>query len=240
MHNLNITSDTKAMNRTISFPSLLLAIVLLAFSATSPAQEDVATTAVAAPAGNYSFSRNIEMRPSDKRSLNLKAEERNPYARRSSKDEEELDGTENEEELQIRDLLSSLSVSGRSRGKNGLRILFGDIILERGENLPRLIEDQSANLQVVEVSEDAVVLGWLDEETGELTGKTVQIAYDLSPSVTYALHGQPGGSRNSDGAVADRRMGVMRIGQERKKVESELLARDPSKDLPREVYQAGQ
>ena len=112
--------------------------------------------------------------------------------------------------------------------------------MERGKVLPQLIVDQSEQLQVIEVNEDTVILGWLDIETGELTGKTTQVAYDLSPSIAYALHGQSAGEVSKDGKTAERRMGVLRIGQDRKRFESEMAAKDPSKKVPQEVYQAGQ
>ncbi|MAS93020.1 MAG: hypothetical protein CMO55_07460 [Verrucomicrobiales bacterium] len=218
--------------------AILLSVTSPLFGQTAP--EPGAAVSAVAPITNYTPSREIGMRPEDKRSLSLKVNERNPYAKRSAKEEAELEGTENEEELRLRDMLSSLSVTGRSRGPNGLRVLLGDIILERGKVLPQLIVDQSEQLQVIEVNEDTVILGWLDIETGELTGKTTQVAYDLSPSIAYALHGQSAGEVSKDGKTAERRMGVLRIGQDRKRFESEMAAKDPSKKVPQEVYQAGQ
>ncbi|MDF1659281.1 MAG: hypothetical protein P1U58_16815 [Verrucomicrobiales bacterium] len=192
-------------------------------------------------AAAYVPSREIEMTPDQKRPLILKSEERNPYARRSPDKQELNDQGDNAEELEIRERLSSLSVSGRSQGNNGLRVLLGDIIIEQGRILPKLLQDQSEDLKVMEVSDDSVILGWLDIETGELTGKTMQMAYDLTPSISYALHGQDR-APSSDGGVqmAERRMGVLHIGQERKKQKSQMAANDPAKRLPREVTEAGQ
>jgi hypothetical protein len=118
-------------------------------------------------------------------------------------------------------------------------VLLGDIILEEGAVLPQLLEDQSENLRVVELSEDTVVLGWLDIETKELTGKSMQVAYDLSPSVSIALQGQIDTGEDEEGIVM-RRMGVLRIGQERKKSESGMAARESSNPIPPEVFKAGQ
>jgi hypothetical protein len=192
-------------------------------------------------AASYVPGREIAMTPDQKRPLILKSDERNPYARRSPEKEELNDQGDNAEELEIRERLSSLSVSGKSLGNNGLRVLLGDIIIEQGRILPKLLEDQSEDLKVIEVSDDSVVLGWLDIETGELTGKTMQMAYDLSPSISYALHGQER-TISEDGAVqmAERRMGVLHIGQERKKQQSQMAANDPAQRLPREVIEAGQ
>lgn len=193
----------------------------------------------AAASANFSPTRMIEMRPDEKRPLILKNNERNPYANRSPDKVEVSEEGENAEEIQIRERLNSLTVTGQSRGPNGLRLLLGDIILEAGRILPELLEDQSENLKVIEVTEDILVLGWLDIETLEPTGKVMQIPYDLSPSVSYALHGQGAGDTEV-GAIAERRMGVLRIGQDRKEQESQMAKQDPAKKLPREVYAAGQ
>lgn len=228
------------MKRIESILPIVLGLAAFVAAPETQGQNAPAPPALAAPVApvtNYTPSREIGMRPEDKRSLTLKVNERNPYARRSAKEEAAIDGPENEEELQLRDMLSTLTVTGRSRGPNGLRVLLGDIILERGKVLPQLIVDQSERLQVIEVNDDTVILGWLDVETGELTGKTTQVAYDLSPSISYALHGQ---SLAAEGRPAERRMGVLRIGQDRKRFETEMAERDPSRNVPPEVYQAGQ
>jgi len=165
-----------------------------------------------APAANFALSRMIEMRPEDKRPLILNENERNPYARRSPRKENLDSGEENEEELEIRERLGSLSVTGRSRGPNGLRVLLGDIIIEQGRVLPQLLENQTEHLEVIQVDEGSIVLGWLDPDTGELTGRTMQMGYDLSPQINYALHGQSrdGKTKNAKDSTATPRMGVMR------------------------------
>lgn len=199
----------------------------------------VVPAAIPSPAMTYSPGRTIPIRPDSKRPLLLKEEERNPYADRSPDQQAVADGGDNAEEMEIRSALSSLSVTGQSRGPNGLRILLGDIILEKGRRLPPLLPDQSEALEVVEVSEDSVVLAWLDIESGEPTGKTMQMAYDLTPSVAYALHGQPKGQGDQEG-TPDLRMGLMRVNQERKRAESRMADKDAGKERPEGVSQAGQ
>lgn len=219
---------------------LLFALILLVLPATAQDGND-GMPAVVPAALSYVPGRTIEMTPDQKRPLLLKEGERNPYARRAPEQENLTDDGENAEEMQIRQRLSSLSVSGKSQGSKGLRILLGDIILEQGRILPQLLVEQTQNLKVIEVSEDAVLLGWMDIETGELTGKTIPVTYDLSPSIAYALHGQERGvSETGEPMMADRQMGVLRIGQERKKLEQQMAASDPAKRLPREVIEAGQ
>lgn len=191
-----------------------------------------------APAATYNPKRMIEMEPREKRPLLLKEGERNPYAQRTETETIIDENGENPEETQIRRALTSLSVSGQVRGPNGLRLLLGDIILEKDKVLPELLPDQTQNLKVLEVTEDSVVLAWLDIETNEPTGRNMQLSYDLTPSVSYALRGQL--NRSEEGAPAQVQMGVLRIGQERKREEAKLTENDPAKKLPREIYEAGQ
>lgn len=134
--------------------------------------------------------RHIEMRPTEKRSLNLKATERNPYAARAPQEEFNEEDDQNSEEMAISSKLRALNVSGSSRSARGLRLLLGDILIERGKILPPLILDQTQHLKVLEVDTEKIVLGWMDGESSELTGKTLRIIYDLEPSVGYVLQGQ--------------------------------------------------
>ena len=184
----------------------------------------------------------IEMRPSEKRQLSLKIAERNPYARRAEGQSTSAEIGPDSEEARIRKTLSSLAVSGSSRGPNNdLKVQMGDITLEIGRILPKLLVDQTENLQVTELTEDSITLGWMDVETGELTGKSMQVAYDLSPSITYQLSGQNLLADSKRGATpAKPKMGVLRIGKQRRVQAAELYAKDPARNLPREVYEAAQ
>tara|TARA_R110000850_G_scaffold185992_6_gene311918 strand:+ start:431 stop:1147 length:717 start_codon:yes stop_codon:yes gene_type:complete len=176
----------------------------------------------------------IEMRPTEKRPLIVRASERNPYANRSQDQRDVNDNGENVEEVKIRQQLQALSVTGQSQGLNGLRLLLGDIIIERGEIMPQLLEDQSATLQVVEVTTDLIVLGWVDVESGELTGKSMPISYDLSPSVSYALHGQSNAESTDPGQPSERRMGVFRLDNKQLNRVSGMASRPPVEEDERE------
>lgn len=174
-----------------------------------------------APAASFNPTRPIKMRPPQKRALLLKESERNPYARRNPHEEVAAQETINAEEIRIRNHIASMRVAGRSTGPNGMRVLLGDLILEEGRILPQLIEGQSEGLRVIDVNEDTVVLGWIDAENGNPTGKSMQIGYDLSPVVSFAL-GAPETSR--DGNSDPPRMGRIHIDRERKK-ETQTIAR---------------
>ncbi len=190
--------------------SLLFALIGATTLHAQEEQLDENGMPIAAPSvANYTPSRMIEMRPTDKSPLISKANERNPYARRSAADEAKANGEENQEEVLIRQKLSMLSVKGRSLGPNGPRILLGDIILEKGKELPPLLQQQVETLKVIDISDNSIILGWLDVETREPTGKTMQVTYDLTPRITYALHGQGPGSSNSEGEESGQVFGTM-------------------------------
>ena len=178
------------------------------------------TTGFAEEVSESFGNRKIEMRPNEKRALTLKSSERNPYAKRSVAKKPDQEGEQNAEEIAIRSKIKGLTVSGSSRGNNGLRLLLGDILVERGMVLPQLVVNQTQHLKVVDVAADKIVLGWMDVESGELTGKTMQVAYDLAPSVTYVLQGQVGGS--TDGVVKRQEMGVLRPRQQKRPVPATL------------------
>jgi len=235
-----MTANPTATRHLPLLAAALLAAGLQAQEQPAPAMLEDGT--MPAPAASFVPSRMINLRPDEKRPLALRDGERNPYAKRGPENETAPDENGNAEELRIRERLTQLRVTGRSNGRNGLRVLLGDIILEEGVLLPPLLEDQSENLRVIELNDDTVVLGWLDIETNELTGKTMQVAYDLSPSVVYALHGQTPGKTETAATTteAERKMGVLHVGQDRKRKEAGMVSRDPAKELPEEVYRAGQ
>lgn len=181
---------------------------LLAFSTAwgaQPAAKPAAKPAAESESEDSKGKHSIEMRPTDKRSLALKDSERNPYAKRSVQDEIDETAEQNSEEIAIRKKLSELSVAGSSHGRQGLRLLLGDILIQRGIVIPPLLANQTHHLKVIDLTSNKIILGWLDIETGALTGKTLQINYDLAPTVQYVLQGQ-----GSSTARKSQEMGLLR------------------------------
>ncbi|MCB1235219.1 MAG: hypothetical protein KDM91_09125 [Verrucomicrobiae bacterium] len=174
------------MNRRTLKLLTLFCLGLAALPAAPRAQE----TGAEPGAEEAKLPNHIQMRPTDKRALSLNTEERNPYARRSP----ELELTNNKgadsEENRIRAFFQGLSIGGVSRGVNGLRVLVGDIILEKGRTVRPVLEDQTEELVVTQITDQEVELGWVDLETGELTGKRLSLGFDLTPGVAQMLPGQ--------------------------------------------------
>lgn len=177
-------------------------------------------------------SRTIEMKPTDKRPLGVNDQERNPYAKRTE-EEEVVENSEDSQESRIRNRLLTMPVGGCSIGKNGRRILVGEIVLEKGRKVDPILPDQTENLKVLEISENEISFGWLDFETGDLTGKTMQIAYDLSPGVRSLLPGH-------EGEKGERPMRIIRIDEDRKRAAEEYKRINPRMNLPAGVYERAQ
>ncbi|NNE94274.1 MAG: hypothetical protein HKN23_21715 [Verrucomicrobiales bacterium] len=198
----------------------LPAILSLALPGFSGAQDDSAGTAIPeGPDLTLISSRTIEMKPSEKRPLLVKPTERNPYVKRAPEEEEVPEAGEDSQETRIRSKLLSMPVGGRSVGPRGLRLLVGDMVLEKGKIVDQLLAEQTEFLKVIEISEDALKFGWLDPESGELTGKTMQIGYDLSPGVRYLLPGQRG--LDEEGSTQGRLMGIHKADRGRSKYASD-------------------
>lgn len=176
-------------------------------------------------------SRMIEMRPSQKRPLTLKSQERNPYARRSEGERTATTTGVDSEESRIRGRLGALAVTGSSRGPNNdLKVQMGDITLEQGRILPQLIEDQTVNLQVTELTEESITLGWLDIETMEFTGKTMRVAYDLSPKIMYQLSGQARQVSKTGAKTVKPKMGYLQLGKKNQNRAAGIVSKDSEDD----------
>ena len=196
------------MTRFRSIP-LLLTVGFLAPVTFLPAQEPAggpgpsnpAPLALPLPNASVPKNRKINLLPNEKRPFFLKEDERNPFARRNPDVDLITEATEQETEAElIRNALNALSITGRSRGPNGLRVLAdGNLIFERGKVLEPVIEGQTEALIVEEVTETQINLAWINDDTGKLTGKSVIMTYDLTPKVRMVMKGQRF-SQSSSGA----------------------------------------
>ena len=117
----------------------------------------------------------------------LTDEERNPFV--ISKNEVDIeDGTNSSysEETKIRTILESLVVNGISRGTNSYKVQLGGIILEEGKILPRLIRDQTDDLQVTEITSSKVQITWVGDEEADKP-RVMTIPIELEPKVGVVL-----------------------------------------------------
>jgi hypothetical protein len=166
--------------------SIFLALVAAAAGGMAQAQQEFIPDAPA-PSAKQDGVKYTLLKPSDKTSEVVKAEERNPFAR-IDVDKDPNQKTVNEEN-QIRDRLEKLRVVGVSPGKNGLRVMLGDIILEAGQQVPPLLPEQTVALKVGSITAQAIELLWLEARPAGMPLRKLTIPVDLRPYVRYQLKG---------------------------------------------------
>ncbi len=202
--------------------------LLFILTASFAGAQTPAVPAGGAAAPQRQIIRQIQIQPESKRPLSLKVTERNPYARRTEDQNPVTEIGADSEEARIRKVLQGLAVSGSSRGPNGdLKLQMGDITLQNGRVLPQLLENQTENLRVTEITKNTITFGWMDVETSELTGKTMQIGYDLTPKITYQLSGQNTASADDSKKKPTPKYGVMRLRPDRPQANARYAADDP-------------
>jgi len=176
----------------MKLPSTLVLVAgLLPMSGPVIAQQlDFLPDAGATAAPEEEAVRYTLLMPDDKTSEIIKSEERNPFGK-SDDALRELNNKGTNEENMIRDRLAKLRVVGVSPGKNGLRVMLGDMVLEAGQILPPVLADQSVGLKVSKISPEAIELVWVEKKITGLAARGMTLPVDLRPYVRYMLHGQP-------------------------------------------------
>ena len=94
------------------------------------------------------------------------------------------------EETKIRTILESLKVNGISKGKDGYKVQLGGIILSQGRVLPRIMDGQSDDLIVKEISSKKIEIVWAGDEEADKP-RVMSISFDLEPRVGVVLPVNP-------------------------------------------------
>ena len=82
--------------------------------------------------------------------------------------------------------MDSLVVNGISRGANSYKVQLGGLILEKGKILPRLINDQTDDLKVTEITSSKVQITWVGDEEADKP-RVMTIPIELEPKVGVEL-----------------------------------------------------
>ncbi len=136
----------------------------------------------------------IGILPEQKSPIIIPESERNPFAVRAEKQVQAYYDKESEES-RIRRIFANLAVNGVSEGDNGsVKVLVGDLILEKGKLVPKLLKGQTELIIVSDVSEVQAELAWLDKRTSRYDGRKLILPINMEPSVEFVLKGQPGDS----------------------------------------------
>ena len=126
----------------------------------------------------------------------LDDKDRNPFV--IAKEENKIvEGvSSHSEETKIRSILESLKVNGISRGDNGYKVQLGGLILKPGRLLPRIIEGQSDDLMVKNISPTNIEITWVGDEEADKP-RVMLIPVDLDPKVGVVL---PLNAKNNESA----------------------------------------
>ena len=178
------------MKNTLIITGLFAALSSAAFAQAPPAP--AASESVASTSSDILA---VGITPKQKKAITVDADELNPFA--IVNDENVLKETYEDisaQEQKIRGVFNSLGVSGVTKSGVGYKVLIGDMILREGQTVPSVIPDQTEQLEVLSISEEEMVLGWIEErETGKNsrrkadTGRQLTIPISRGASVTPRL-----------------------------------------------------
>jgi hypothetical protein len=156
------------------------------------AQEDVSQVPVTSPADLPA--------PTNRRTLTVTAEERNPFSRPKIKPPTDTGLVQGDtEESRIRSTLGQLRVSGVTVNTDGSRsIVWGALLLKEGDQLPQLFPSQLERVVIKDISDNKIIFGFLDSD-GTSENRSFSVVYSMEPKVRYAL------PLDAMGAAAQRR-----------------------------------
>ncbi len=127
--------------------------------------------------------------PDEKTPESVKPEEHNPFESESEAQNRLAPG--DTEENRVRDKLLKLPVVGTKRMADGrMRVLLGDIILETGGVVPKVLPEQLVELRVKNITTQYVELAWQEKRATGLPPKLMVIPINIAPKVRFQLLGQ--------------------------------------------------
>lgn len=127
--------------------------------------------------------------PEEKTPENVKPEEHNPFESVNEALDRQAPG--DTEENRVRDKLLKLPVVGTKRMTDGrMRVLLGDLILETGCVVPRVLPEQLVELRVKNITTQYIELAWQEKRLTGLPPKIMVIPINISPQVRYQMLGQ--------------------------------------------------
>ena len=104
--------------------------------------------------------------PDQKEAISVALEEFNPFAIIIDKNvvEERFEDVSANEQ-RIRSVFKDLGVSGVTKSGTGYKVLIGDMILREGQIVPSVIPNQIEQLEVLSISDEEMVIGWVENES---------------------------------------------------------------------------
>lgn len=213
------------MKHTLTIPLFSAALCLGALPSASRAEDDPSKTKDKV---EYAL-----ILPEEKTPELVKPAELNPFENASTAQQEDA---ANSEQNRIKEVLMSLPPVGMSRTSAGKLVAYiGDIRLEEKALVPKVLEDQTLDLRVKEITPRGVTLVWVEKKPTGLPPREELIPMDIAPSVTVNLPGRSGRTASGEQGAAHamgRQQG--RTARDVAPAPSALLASDPG-STPRAV-----
>ena len=125
--------------------------------------------------------------PEEKMPETVNPDETNPF--QSAEDQARSTGDSDTEENRVSEILLGLPVTGVSYTTHGMRVLLGDMRLEIGAEVPKVVPDQVVSLKVKSITPTAVELTWVEDKLTGLAPRSLVIPINVAPTVRYLLQG---------------------------------------------------
>ncbi|MDB4673254.1 hypothetical protein OAF27_00425 [Verrucomicrobiales bacterium] len=146
--------------------SFIITGLLVALTCGASAQEAPApATADSAPDASASAEiLSVGLTPKQKKAITVDSNELNPFAIVIDEAvEKETYEDISAQEQKIRGVFNQMNVCGVTQSGTGYKVLIGDMILREGQTVPSVIPDQTEQLEVLSITDEEMVLGWIEE-----------------------------------------------------------------------------
>ena len=144
--------------------SFIITGLFVALTCGVSAQETPASAEAAEAASPSADILSVGLTPKQKKAIPVGLDELNPFAIVvDDAVEKETYEDISAQEQKIRGVFNSMGVSGVTRSGTGYKVLIGDMILREGQTVPFVIPDQTEQLEVISITEDEMVLGWMED-----------------------------------------------------------------------------
>lgn len=136
------------------------------------------------------FALDNDLLPDGRKTVELRPGERNPFVQQAVPVVEQAETpTAETEESRLRKILRSIKVGGISTTGKKASLLLGSLILKEGALLPTLIENQSETLKVTKISEEEIILTFVEKDPS-VEARQIIISTGMNPTVATLLYGE--------------------------------------------------
>ncbi len=131
------------------------------------------------------------LEPQKRELVEVAADERNPFGLLAVPREEEAEVIQEEtEESKIRRVLANMRVNALIGDRGSYSVVLGSFLLTKGDEMPRLFQDQAERLMVEDVTDRRIVFRFVERGQRDIEPRKLAIYYDLKPRIRNFLVGE--------------------------------------------------